>query len=121
MALKFVVGLFQSKGIAEDAINRLKYEGVPADCISDLMLHETAPLPQAMEAEVEALSVDPMVVGNVRESYAPFIHNGETAVFVRTHDESQVDLAVGTIRQYSPIKIKVMTPTEGQPLDHDIL
>jgi hypothetical protein len=27
--LKVVVGLFESKGIAEDAINRLRYEGVP--------------------------------------------------------------------------------------------
>ena len=27
--LKFVVGLFESKGIAEDAINRLRHEGVP--------------------------------------------------------------------------------------------
>lgn len=119
--LKFVVGLFQSKGIAEDAINRLKYEGVPPEYMSELLLHETAPLPQAMEPEIEALSVDPMVVGNVRESYAPFIHNGETAVFVRAHDEAEVELAVDTIRQYSPIKIKVVTPAEGQPLDHDIL
>ena len=119
--LKFVVGLFQSKGIAEDAINRLKYEGVPPEYMSELLLHETAPLPQAMEPEIEALSVDPMVVGNVRESYAPFIHNGETAVFVRAHDEAEVELAVDTIRQYSPIKIKVVTPAEGQPLGHDIL
>ena len=121
MEHKFVVGLFQSKGIAEDAINRLKYEGVPAECISELLLHETAPLPQAMELEIEALSVDPMVIGNVRESYAPFISNGETAIFVRAHSEVEVDLAVNTIRQYSPIKIKVVTPAEGQPLDHDIL
>ena len=121
MALKFVVGLFQSKGIAEDAINRLRYEGIPAEYISELLLHATAPLPQAVEPAVAALSVDPMVVGNVRESYAPFIHNGETAVFVRAHDETEVDLAVGTIRQYAPIKIKVVTPAEGQPLDHDIL
>jgi hypothetical protein len=44
MAHKFVVGLFQSKGIAEDAVNRLKYEGVPPEYISELLLHETAPI-----------------------------------------------------------------------------
>ena len=121
MAHKFVVGLFQSKGIAEDAINRLKYEGVPPEYISELLLHETAPLPQAVEPAIEALSVDPLIVGNVRETFAPHIHNGETAIFVRAHSEEDVDLAVGTIRQYGPIKIKVVTPTEGQPLGHDIL
>jgi hypothetical protein len=42
-------------------------------------------------------------------------------VFVRAHSEQEVDLAVDTIRQYEPIKIKVVAPTEGQPLDHDIL
>jgi hypothetical protein len=121
MVLKFVVGLFQSQGIAEDACNRLRYEGVPPEDVSQLLLHETAPLPGAMTPEIEALSVDPLVVGNVRETYAPFIHNGETAVFVRAHTEAEVDLAINTIRQYAPIKVKVVTPSEGQPLDHDIL
>jgi hypothetical protein len=121
MAHKFVVGLFQSKGIAEDAINRLKYEGVAPGYISELVLHETAPPPPTVQMEIEALSVDPLILGNVRESYAPFIHNGETAIFVRAHSEEEVDLAIGTIRQYSPIKIKVVTPTDGQPLDLDIL
>ena len=121
MAHKFVVGLFQSKGIAEDAINRLKYEGVAPGYISELVLHETAPPPPTVQMEIEALSVDPLILGNVRESYAPFIHNGETAIFVRAHSEEEVDLAIGTIRQYSPIKIKVVTPTDGRPLDLDIL
>ena len=121
MALKFVVGLFESKGIAEDAINRLRYEGVPGSDIFPMLMREIAPLPAAVSPAVEALSVDPLILGNVRETYAPFIRNGETAVFVRAHSEAEVDLAVDTIRQYSPIKIKVVTPTEGQPLDDDIL
>jgi len=121
MALKFVVGLFESKGIAEDAINRLRYEGVPDANIFPMLMRETAPLPAAVSPVVDALSVDPLILGNVRETYAPYIRNGETAVFVRAPSEAEVDLAVDTIRQYSPIKIKVVTPTEGQPLDHDIL
>ncbi|HVH81683.1 MAG TPA: hypothetical protein VM782_19940 [Stellaceae bacterium] len=121
MALKFVVGLFESKGIAEDAINRLRYEGVPADHISLLLMHETTAVPAAMTPELAALEVDPLVVGDVRESYAPFIRNGETAVFVRAHTEDEIDLAVATIRQYAPIKIRVVGAGEGAPLSHDIL
>jgi hypothetical protein len=122
MALKFVVGLFESKGIAEDAVNRLKYEGVPATNVFVLLMHETtAGVPAAMTPELAALEVDPLVVGNVRETYAPFIHNGETAVFVRAHTEDEVDVAVATIRLYAPIKIKVVASGEGAPLSHDIL
>jgi hypothetical protein len=121
MALKFVVGLFESKGIAEDAVHRLQHEGVPPAHISLLLMHEAAPVPAAVAPELGALEVDPMVVGNVRETYAPFIHNGETAVFVRTHTEDEVDLAVATIRLYAPVKIKVAGAGKGAPLSHDIL
>lgn len=122
MALKFVVGLFESKGIAEDAVNRLKHEGIPAANVSLLLMHETtAGVPAAVSPELAALEVDPFIVGDVRESYAPFIHNGETAVFVRTHTEDEIDLAVATIRQYAPIKIRVVGAGEGAPLAHDIL
>src|SRR5215469_13257060 len=106
MALKFVVGLFEPKGIAEDAVHRLQHEGVPETDISLLLMHETAGVPAAMTPELAALEVDPMVIGNVRETYAPLIRDGETAVFVRTHSEAEIDLAVATIRLYIPIKIK---------------
>jgi len=121
MALRFVVGLFESKGIAEDAVNRLKTEGVPAQHVSLLLLHETASVPAAVEPELAALSVDPMVVGDVRESYAPYIRNGETAVFVRAHVEDEIDLAVATIKLYAPIRIRVVTAGEGAALGRDVL
>ena len=121
MALKFVVGLFESKGIAEDAINRLRHEGVPEGNIFPMLIRETAPLPAAVSPAIDALSVDPLVVGNVRETFAPFIRNGETAVYVRAHSEDEVDLAVATIRQYAPIKIRVVSSGEGALLGHDIL
>jgi hypothetical protein len=121
VALRFVVGLFESKGIAEDAVNRLKTEGVPAGDISLLLLHETAPTPAVVTPELAALSVDPLVIGDVRQTYAPFIHNGETAVFVRSRDEEAVDLAVGTIKLYAPIKIRVVAAEDGPPLGGDIL
>ena len=119
--LKFVVGLFGSRGIAEDAINRLRYEGVPEGDIFPMLMRETAPLPAAVSPAIEALSVDPLVVGNVRQTFAPFIRNGETAVFVHTHSEDEIDLAVGTIRLYAPIKIRVVSGGEGAPLGHAIL
>src|ERR1051326_3525769 len=78
-------------------------------------------VPAAVSPELAALEVDPFIVGDVREGDAPFIHNGETAVFVRTHSDDEVDLAVATIRLYAPIKIKVVASGEGAPLSHDIL
>jgi hypothetical protein len=124
MAFQFVVGLFQSRGIAEDAVNRLKYERVPADRISLVPLRETAsPVPAAVQPEIEALAVDPLIVGNVRDTFATFIHNGETAIFVRvrSEDEDEVELAVDTIRQYEPLRIRVIAAVEGEPLGRDIM
>ncbi|HTV89181.1 MAG TPA: hypothetical protein VME41_09205 [Stellaceae bacterium] len=121
MAQKFVVGLFESKGTAEDAVNRLKTEGLPARDITLMMLRETAPKPAVVTAELAAFEVDPFVVGDVQRTYAPYIHNGETAVFVRAHEEREADLAVSTIRQYAPIKIRVVSPEEGTALGHDVL
>ena len=120
MALKLVVGLFESKGIAEDAVNRLKTEGVPADNIALELLRLFTRPPATVSAELAALSVDPFVWGDVQETYAPLMRNGETAVFVCAHDEDEVDLAVDTIRQYSPIRIRVVTPHEGEALGQDI-
>lgn len=122
MAHQFVVGLFESKGIAEDALNRLKYEGVPAENISLLLLHQFAsPVPAAMTPELEGLSVDPMIVGDVRETYAPFIRNGETALFVKAPSEAEVDFAAEIIKLYAPIKIRVVAAGEGAPLSRDLL
>jgi hypothetical protein len=121
MALKFVVALFESMGIAEDACNRLRTEGVPPGDISLMLLCETAPLPAAVEPAVEALSVDPLLLGDVRNTFASFIRNGETAVFIRARDEAAIDLAVGTMRQYSPIRIRVAATGEGAPIGHDVL
>jgi hypothetical protein len=121
MAAKYVVGLFASKGIAEDACNRLRTEGVPVRDISLMLLRETAPAPASVQTELDALAVDPLVIGNARESFAPYIHNGETAVFVRAQSEADVDLAASTIRQYSPMRIQVAWVEEDAPVGHDLL
>ena len=119
---KFVVGLFESRGIAEDAVNRLKHLGVPAERVSLLLLRETAaPVPEVVRPELEALAVDPLVVGDARESFVTFIRNGETAIFVRADEESEVEQAVDTIRQYAPLRIRVVEAHEEQPIGRDIL
>ncbi|MGE5268133.1 MAG: hypothetical protein ACM3JG_00530 [Thiohalocapsa sp.] len=122
MAHQFVVGLFTSKGIAEDACNRLKFEGVPAPNISLLLLHEVAsPVPATVRDELAGLSIDPLIVGDVRDNYAPYIRNGETAVFVNTHSEAEEELAAGILKLYAPLRIRVVEASEGAPLGRDIL
>jgi hypothetical protein len=113
---KFVVGLFESKGTAEDACHRLRTEGVPSELISLVVMHDIAPMPAVVSPAIEALAVDPLVVVNVRETFAPFIRNGETAVFVRTAEDADIEQACDTIRQYAPIKIEIIAADEGSPI-----
>lgn len=115
MVEKIVVGLFESNGIAADLRNRLVTDGTPPSDINMLLLREMASLPSYMEAEVAALEVDPMIWGDVRETFAQFIHNGETAVFVRAASETDVDAVIDTMRQYAPLQIAVTSTNAGQP------
>jgi hypothetical protein len=57
----------------------------------------------------------------VRETYGPFIHNGETALFVKAPNEAEVDFAADIIKLYAPLKIRVVTAGEGAPISRDIL
>jgi hypothetical protein len=114
MVDKIVVGLFEAKGIAEDVRNRLVTDGTPPAEINVRLLRQTAPLPSYMEAESAALEVDPMVWGDVRDSFATFIRNGETAVLVRAVREADVDAIIDTMRQYTPLQITVMPTSTGQ-------
>lgn len=50
-----------------NARNWLKTEGVPGRDIALEVLKPTGPIPPTVEAELEALSVDPLVLGNVRK------------------------------------------------------
>ena len=122
MTPRFVVGLFESKGIAEDSCNRLKYQGVSAESISLVLLREFAsPVPATVASELEGLAVDPLILGNVRESYASYIRNGETAVFVEAHSEADVEQAVLTLQQYSPLRVMTVWVEDGAALGRDIL
>ena len=111
MATRLVIGLFESKGIAEDACNRLKTEGVPASEIGLKVLSEIGPIPSTMEPELDAAFLSPVILGNFRDSFAPYIRNGETLVFVQALTDEQVELAVDTLKQYAPLQVGVAMPT----------
>lgn len=113
-APRHVVALFQSSGIAEDARNRLKTEGVPGSEIALEVLKPRGPIPPTVADELEALSVDPLVWGKVRETFASFIRNGETAVLVRAVTDEQVEFAADTLRQYAPIGLDTI-PLAPEP------
>jgi hypothetical protein len=111
MATRLVIGLFHSSGIAEDAVHRLITEGVAPQDIAHRVLKEVGPVPPVLQPELAALEVDPLVIGNARESFARFIRNGETAVFVRALDE-QVEFATDVLKLYLPIAIEVVPLAE---------
>jgi hypothetical protein len=121
MAPKFVVASFETEGIAGDSCNRLKYQGVPEADILLLLLRELAMAPSTVSAELEGPAVDPLILGNVQETCAPYISNGETAVFVQAHNEADVEQAVLTLQQYSPLRIMTVWVEEGVALGRDLL
>ena len=115
MASRLVVGVFESEGIAEDARNRLKTEGVPASDIVLKVLKEIGPIPQVMKPELEADFLGPVILGNFREDFAHHIHNGETLVCVQAPTDERVELAVDTLKQYAPLEVKVVPGAAASP------
>jgi len=110
--VRLVVGLFQSSGIALDAYHRLRTEGVPASRLAYRVLHEIGPPPAVLEPELQALQIDPMVLGDARHTFARFIRNGETAVFVEVADNEEAAFAEGILKLYAPVAIELMSRPE---------
>jgi len=111
-ATRLVIGLFHSSGIAEDALHRLITEGVAPQNIAHRVLKEAGPVPPTLQPELAALEVDPLVIGNARQSFARFIRNGETAVFVRALSDEQVEFASDVLKLYLPITVEVVPLAE---------
>ena len=109
---RLVIGLYQSSGIAEDAVHRLITEGVAARDIAHRVLKEAGPIPPVLQPELAALDVDPLVIGNARQNFVRLIRNGETAVFVRALNDEQVEFASGVLKLYLPIRIEVVPISE---------
>jgi hypothetical protein len=107
MAMWIVAGLFESRGIAEDACNRLRTEGVPDARVAIKTLQETGPVPATVKSELAALSLDPLVLGDVRRTFVDHIRNGETIVVVGAESPGESGFAQDTLRQYAPIAIEV--------------
>src|ERR1700760_193150 len=115
MATRLVTGLFSSSGIAEDAVHRLITEGVAPRDIAHRVLKEVGPVSALLQPELAALEVDPLVIGNARETFVRFIHNGETAVFVRALDDEQVEFATDVLKLYLPLAIEVVLLEGPEP------
>lgn len=110
MAEELVIGLFPSSGIALDAYHRLHTEGFARNRLAHRVLKEIGPVPPTVQAELEALAVDPMVWGDVRHSFARYIHNGETAVFVQVLDDAEAQSAADILRLYAPLAVETAAP-----------
>ncbi len=110
MAERIVVGLYESKGYAQDAFNRLHTEGVPRADMSLVVLCDVAPIPALAQAELAALSVSPLVLGDVEKTFARFIKNGETAVLVNAASATDIEFLTDILGLYDPLAIEVLTP-----------
>ena len=111
MAPQTVVGLYESKGYALDARNRLHTEGVPHSEMALVVIHDIAPLPDhTRKEELAALSVSPLVLGDVERTFAQYIKNGETAVIVNAPTAADVAFATDIMELYDPVMIEVLAP-----------
>ncbi len=71
------------------------------------MLRDTAPVPPVVDAELSALTVDPMIWGDVRENYVDYISNGETIVMVRTETELEAEVATDVLKMFEPMVVEL--------------
>jgi hypothetical protein len=124
MTEQIVVGLFGALGTAEDAHNRLRTEGFPESDMALRELKATGPIPQTMAPETADFAIDPVFGITISRKDLMTIHNGETAVYVRTRSEDEAQAAIDTLRQYAPIDVKVLASfkegalrEEAQPND----
>jgi hypothetical protein len=109
MAAKLVVGLFESEGIARDARNRLHTEGVSLADMSIVVLHDiAAPPPASVKSELAALTIDPLILGDVEAAFAEYIKNGETAVIVEAPTAVDAQFASEVMALYDPLAIEAL-------------
>jgi hypothetical protein len=109
VAVQLVVGLYESKGYAQDARNRLHTEGVPFSETSLVVLRDIAPVPRSIaETELVALSVDPFVLGHVEKTFARFIKNGETALIVSAATDIDVEFVTDILTLYDPLAVELI-------------
>jgi hypothetical protein len=114
MAHEMIVGLFEGLGTAEDARNRLRYEGVPDSDIELHVINQVGPAPPWVAMETHEWSIQFLRNSDAWKRYAPLIRNGETAVFVWFRSEEEAEIAFNTLRQFAPMEIDRLAPTEEE-------
>jgi hypothetical protein len=114
MAHEMIVGLYPGLGTAEDARNRLRYEGVPDSDIELHVINQTGPAPPWVAIETYEWSMRFLRNSDVWKKYAPLIRNGETAVFVWFRSDEEAETAINTLRQFAPMEIDRLTPSEEE-------
>jgi hypothetical protein len=107
MTTRIVVGLFESVGGARDVCNRLHTEGVSEGSCAHMPLKEIDLVASTSGAGLPVLAIDALVFGNIRDTFAKFIRNGETAVLVRADSEADAAFASDVLRLFTPIAIEV--------------
>jgi hypothetical protein len=109
VAVQLVVGLYESKGYAQDARNRLHTEGMPYEETSLVVIHDIAAVPASTaQTELAALSVDPLILGDVEKTFARFIKNGETALIVSAATDIDVEFVTDILTLYDPLSVEVI-------------
>ncbi len=111
-----VVGLFPTRGDAENASSRVVSEGAAQDDVVVQTLRDTAPVPDAMDPELKTLSLDPFFwfLGDLKDDYVGELVNGETAVCVMVHSAEEEEGTVATLRMFEPKRIDVVNPPAGR-------
>ena len=115
MAARLVVGLFPASGVALDAYHRLHTEGFPENRLAHRVLKEVGPPPMSVQAELQMLQIDPMVLGDAQHTFARFIHNGETAVFVQVDTDEEAVAAADILTLYAPLAVETLIGGRGGP------
>lgn len=107
-----VVGLFGSKGGAENARHRLVTEGVAESDMTERVLSEISEPPPSMDAEFDTLKVDPFFwfMGDIRRDYAEYIRNGETVILVKVPSRQEADAVVAILEMFEPLRVDLRRP-----------
>jgi hypothetical protein len=113
VANSLVIGLFPASGVALDAFHRLHTEGFPLTRLAHRVLSEEGLPPASVGAELQALQIDPMVLGDARQTFASYIRNGETAVFVEVENDDEAQAAAEILSLYAPLAVHTVVSGGG--------
>ena len=108
-----VIGLYRTRGRAEDVRDRLVTEGVPAmDIELRELAHDTVIPPQATPQTMFSF-MDWLFGTDLPQRYGVHVTNGETAVSVRGRTDKEIVTATATMKLFAPLHVEVVTPPEA--------